>query len=83
MRVTILGATGRVGKAATAAAVAAGHEVTILSRRSDPGIVGVTVVVGALDDPTAVRAALAGAGGVGRGRTPRRTRQRSRPGCGR
>lgn len=66
MQVTILGATGHIGSLALAAALAAAHDVVILSRRppddrrSNPA----RVVIGGITDADAVRRAIAGSTAV-------------------
>jgi putative NADH-flavin reductase len=67
MRFTVLGASGRIGQHAVAAALANGHEVTVLVR--DPVRLGavaerVRVVTGTVDDADAVDRAVAGADAV-------------------
>jgi putative NADH-flavin reductase len=67
MRLTILGATGRIGRHVLSQALDAGHDVTVLIR--DPARLGQTagkvrVVTGTVDDPEAVDAAVAGADAV-------------------
>ncbi|WP_380168668.1 NAD(P)-dependent oxidoreductase [Jannaschia sp. R86511] len=71
MRLTVLGATGRTGRYVVAAALAAGHEVTVLARTPTavPQTLGadadrVTLVPGDLQDEAAVARALAGADAV-------------------
>ena len=66
MQVTILGATGRIGSLALAAALAAAHDVVILSRRppDDLRIGPARVVVGGITDADAVRRAIAGSAAV-------------------
>jgi putative NADH-flavin reductase len=61
MRVTVFGASGRVGRHVVTAARAAGHDLTVLSRTGDlPVREGVAVVKGAIEDLDAVRRAVAG-----------------------
>lgn len=67
MKLTILGASGRIGRLVAGQALAAGHEVTVLVR--DPARLGVDssrvrVVIGAIDDGDAVDRAIAGADAV-------------------
>lgn len=67
VRLTILGATGRIGRHALDRALEAGHEVTVLVR--DPTRLGqaaerVRVVTGTLDDPQAVDRAVVDADAV-------------------
>lgn len=65
MRVTVFGATGRVGRHVVRAALAAGHEPTILSRSPGPAADDrVNVVRGDVGDLGAVRQALAGSDAV-------------------
>lgn len=66
MHVTILGATGRIGSLALADALAAGHDVTILTRGAAPVPTGdrVTVITGDIADVGAVRRTLEGSGAV-------------------
>lgn len=66
MRVTILGATGRIGSLAFANVLAAGHDVTILTRGAAPASSGgrVTVVTGDIADAAAVRRTVEGSGAV-------------------
>jgi biliverdin reductase / flavin reductase len=59
MRVTILGASGRTGRLVVDRALAAGHEVTAVSR-SAAARTGVRVVRGDVLDPASLRAAVAG-----------------------
>ncbi len=61
MRVTILGATGRLGSQALKAALAADHEVVAFVRRplDAPFPPGVTTVVGSLSDGPALNDAVA------------------------
>jgi putative NADH-flavin reductase len=60
MRVTILGATGRIGRFALQAALGAGHEVTVLTRQPDLVIDSARVVQGAITNPEAVGRAVEG-----------------------
>lgn len=67
VRLTILGATGRIGRHAVEQAVGAGHEVAVLVR--DSGRLGdlrdrVRVVTGTVSEPEAVDEAVAGAEAV-------------------
>lgn len=64
-RVTIIGASGRVGTLVLSRALAAGRDVSILSRspRSDTPP-GVRVVSGDIRDPAAVTEAITGAAAV-------------------
>ena len=67
MKLSILGASGFVGKVVTARALDDGHEVTVLART--PEKLGdlrgrVTVVEGNLFDPESIRAAMEGADAV-------------------
>jgi putative NADH-flavin reductase len=66
MRLTIIGATGRLGGWATTAALAGGHEVVAhVSRQPDPAFPeGVTTVVGALEDSAVLQRAIAGSDAV-------------------
>lgn len=67
MRVTVTGATGRIGAALVAALTARGDEVTVLSRSPDrarAALGGVDAVAWDLDDGPAPAAALAGRDGV-------------------
>ncbi|HEX6887811.1 MAG TPA: NAD(P)H-binding protein [Candidatus Nanopelagicales bacterium] len=67
MRLTLFGATGGTGGEVLRAALAAGHEVTVLVRDAERlGSVpeGVTVEVGDATDPQAVARAVAGAEAV-------------------
>ena len=67
MRVTVLGATGKIGQQVVDQLLAHGHQVTALVRTptklttSHPEL---TVQVGQLSDPDAVRTAVAGSGAV-------------------
>lgn len=62
MKVLVLGAGGRTGRAVVGQAVAAGHQVTALVRHAGAyhGPAGVTVAEGDATDATAVTAAVAG-----------------------
>jgi putative NADH-flavin reductase len=61
VRVTIFGATGRVGRHVVTAAREAGHELTVLSRSAElAGRDGVTVLQADIGDLEAVRGAVAG-----------------------
>ena len=66
MRLTILGASGRVGQEVLKQAIAAGHDVVVLVR--DPSRLdvetGVTVITGTVNDPEAVDRAVNGADAV-------------------
>jgi nucleoside-diphosphate-sugar epimerase len=65
MRVTILGSTGRVGSRALEAARSDGHEVVILVRAApEVALLGVSTIVGAIDDAAVVREAVAGSAAV-------------------
>jgi putative NADH-flavin reductase len=65
VKVTVFGATGRVGRHAVTAARAAGHELTILSRAPDAvREVGIAVVEGDVGDLDAVRLAIGGSDAV-------------------
>lgn len=66
MQVTILGATGRIGSLALAQALAAGHDVVILSRgpTRTPVPDRVVAVSGDVTDAMAVRRAVEGSGAV-------------------
>jgi putative NADH-flavin reductase len=65
MRVTVFGASGRVGRHVVAAARAAGHELTVLSRSAElPVREGVAVVKGDMGELEAVRRAVAGSEAV-------------------
>ncbi len=66
MRVLIVGATGRTGRAAVAAAVAAGHEVRAFARSAAQTAwpAGVTAWPGDACDPAAVTAAVTGVDAV-------------------
>ena len=66
MRLVILGATGRIGRQATEAALRDGHEVVTLVRRADALVPRdrLEVRVGELLDDDAARAALSGSAGV-------------------
>lgn len=64
MRLTVFGATGGVGREAVGQALAVGHEVTAVvgypARLPEPVDAGALHGVVRLDDPAAVRAAVAG-----------------------
>ncbi len=64
MRLTVFGATGGVGREAVGQALAVGHEVTAVvgypARLPEPVDAGALRGVARLDDPAAVRAAVAG-----------------------
>ena len=67
MKLAILGATGRIGRAVLEQALDGGHDVTVLVR--DPARLGtlaerVHVVSGTVEDPAAVGAAVRGADAV-------------------
>jgi len=67
MRLTVLGATGRIGRLVVEQALAAGHDVAVLVR--DPQKLGpiaerVRIVAGSASDPGAVRDAVSGAEAV-------------------
>lgn len=66
MRITILGATGHIGSLVLTGALAAGHEVVILTRPTTPAVarVGVIAVAADLADPAAIRQAITGSGAV-------------------
>ena len=65
MRVTLLGATGRIGSLAMAEALARGHELILLSRRqTPPSSERVTTIVGDVADPDALRRAVTGSAAV-------------------
>lgn len=63
MKLAILGSTGMMGKAVLSAALARGHEVTILVR-SASSAAGVRVVIGDALDPKAIRETIKGADAV-------------------
>lgn len=62
MKLAILGSTGMMGKAVLSAALARGHEVTILVRST--GTSTTRVVVGDARDPKAIRETIKGADAV-------------------
>ncbi|MET7303185.1 NAD(P)H-binding protein [Embleya sp. NPDC005575] len=66
MRITVFGATGPTGRRLTEQALAAGHQVTAVSRRVDalPLRAGLTVAAVDVADAAAVAAAVAGSGAV-------------------
>jgi putative NADH-flavin reductase len=66
MHVTVFGATGRIGSLVLADALAAGHDVTTLTRSVAPGSPRdrVTVITGDITDAAAVRRAVEGSGAV-------------------
>jgi putative NADH-flavin reductase len=64
VRVTLLGSTGRTGRLVAAELARRGHEVVALVRDPARAPAGVTPVVGAADDPTALARALEGAEAV-------------------
>ncbi|WP_406290609.1 NAD(P)-dependent oxidoreductase [Embleya sp. NBC_00896] len=66
MRITVFGATGPTGRRLTDQALAAGHQVTAVSRRADALTprAGLTVVSVDVADTAAVAAAVAGADAV-------------------
>jgi putative NADH-flavin reductase len=69
MRLTVLGATGRIGRHVLAQAVEAGHDVTVLVRDAESlnevaPAGGVRVVQGGIGDPEAVARAVEGADAV-------------------
>jgi nucleoside-diphosphate-sugar epimerase len=64
VKLAITGGTGFVGSRLLDAAVAEGHDVRALARRPMPSRVNVTWVRGALDDPAALDALVAGADAV-------------------
>jgi uncharacterized protein YbjT (DUF2867 family) len=77
VKLALFGSTGMMGKAVLAAALARGHDVTILIRSATTAGSGVRVVVGDALDPKAIREAIKGAdavvqclgvGGMGDGR---------------
>ncbi len=74
MQITILGATGRIGSLILAGAQAAGHEVTVLTRRptSEPGPTGVSTITGDVADADAVLRAVTGSAAVIAALGPRR-----------
>jgi len=66
MRTVIFGATGPTGRQLTEQALAAGHEVTAVTRRpgSIPAYAGLAVVTADVSDPDAVERAVAGSEAV-------------------
>lgn len=66
MRLTILGATGRIGSLVLTGALTAGHEVVILTRPTTPTVarMGVIAIAADLADPGAIRRAIAGSRAV-------------------
>jgi len=60
MKVLVVGAAGRTGRAVVEQAAAAGHEVTALVRSHDYNVPGVTVRVGDARDAGTVEAAVSG-----------------------
>ncbi|MFE6997881.1 NAD(P)-dependent oxidoreductase [Microbacterium sp. NPDC057659] len=66
MRIAVLGATGRTGRAVASAALAAGYEIVAYARRPEAVVRsdGVHAVAGELDDLGAMTAALAGCDAV-------------------
>ncbi|MFF7251156.1 NAD(P)-dependent oxidoreductase [Embleya sp. NPDC008237] len=66
MRIAVFGATGPTGRRLTDQALAAGHQVTAVSRRADalPLRAGLTVAAVDVSDTAAVAAAVAGSGAV-------------------
>lgn len=64
MILALTGATGFVGTATLEAAIARGHHVRALTRRSQPDRAGVTWVAGSLDDAPALRTLCDGADAV-------------------
>lgn len=65
MRVGVFGATGRTGRPLVARALEIGHDVTALSRSSEPGLPeGARVVVGDARNRAALGSALEGADAV-------------------
>jgi nucleoside-diphosphate-sugar epimerase len=60
----LTGATGFVGRRLLDRAVAAGHQVSALTRRPQPAADGVTWIDGALDDPAALDWLVAGSDAV-------------------
>jgi uncharacterized protein YbjT (DUF2867 family) len=63
VKLALFGSTGMLGKAVLAAALARGHEVTILVRSSSTGA-GVRVVMGDARDPKAIRETIKGVDAV-------------------
>jgi putative NADH-flavin reductase len=64
MKLALFGSTGMMGKAVLAAALARGHDVTILVRSAKASGSGVRVVVGDARDPKAIRETIKGADAV-------------------
>src|SRR6478752_626946 len=66
MRITVFGANGPTGRHLTDQALAAGHQVTAVTRRpgSLPARAGLTAAVADATDPAAVDAAVEGADAV-------------------
>ena len=60
-RVLVTGSAGRLGRAAVAAMVAAGHDVVGFDRRPTPGLPESSCFVGSILDETLLRTAIAGA----------------------
>ena len=60
-RVLVTGSAGRLGRAAVAALVAAGHTVVGFDRRPTPGLPELSCVVGSLLDADLLRTAITGA----------------------
>ena len=76
MRLTLLGASGRIGSHVLSWALTAGHEVTALARNpgSLAGSAGLTVIAGEATDVDAVAEAVAGADAVLSALGPRGTK---------
>jgi nucleoside-diphosphate-sugar epimerase len=64
VKLAVTGATGFVGSTLVERAVAAGHSVTALTRRAQPGRDGIRWIEGALDDRASLAALVAGAEAV-------------------
>jgi uncharacterized protein YbjT (DUF2867 family) len=64
MKLALFGSTGMMGKAVLTAALARGHEVTILVRSAKAPGSGARVVVGDARDPKAIRETIKGADAV-------------------